>query len=33
VYLVHPTTRSLPRRVALLSDHLNESIRPLFADR
>jgi DNA-binding transcriptional LysR family regulator len=32
VYLVHPTTRSLPRRVALLRDHLVETLRPLFAN-
>jgi DNA-binding transcriptional LysR family regulator len=28
VYLVHPATRHLPRRVALLRDHLYDALRP-----
>lgn len=32
IYLVHPATRHLPRRVALLRDHLYAALRPLFAD-
>lgn len=31
VYLVHPATRRLPRRVALLRDHLYEALRPRFS--
>ncbi|HEX5661220.1 MAG TPA: LysR family transcriptional regulator [Polyangiales bacterium] len=30
VYLVHPATPHLPRRVALLRDHLYASIKPMF---
>lgn len=31
VYLVHPADRPLPRRVALLRDHLYDALRPKFA--
>lgn len=31
IYLVHPAARHLPRRVALLRDHLYEALRPRFA--
>jgi DNA-binding transcriptional LysR family regulator len=30
VYLVHPTSAHLPRRVALLRDHLYAALRPVF---
>jgi DNA-binding transcriptional LysR family regulator len=33
VYLVHPATTHLPRRVALLRDHLFEALRVKFAPK